>query len=56
MRKRDERLYLRDILDAIEQTEAYLQGVVFAQLASDRLLQDGVLRQLEIIGEATPLT
>jgi len=51
--KRDDTVYLRHILDAIARVEAYLQGrdeVIFGQ---DTLLQDGVIRRIEIIGEAT---
>ena len=49
---RDELLYLRHILDAIALIEEYLQGVDEAHFIATRLLQDGVIRQIEIIGEA----
>lgn len=49
---RDELLYLRHILDAINTIEDYLQGVDEKQFDSTRLLQDGVIRQIEIVGEA----
>ncbi len=49
----DDRLYLHHILDAIAQIESYLDGVDVQQFQSTRLLQDGVIRQLEIIGEAS---
>ena len=49
---RDELLYLRHILDAINTIEEYLQGVDEKQFNSTRLLQDGVIRQIEIVGEA----
>lgn len=49
----DELLYLRHILDAINIVEEYLQGVSEEQFNQTRLLQDGVIRQIEIIGEAT---
>lgn len=49
---RDELLYLRHILDAINTIEEYLQGVDEKQFNSIRLLQDGVIRQIEIVGEA----
>ncbi len=49
---RDELLYLRHILDAINPVEEYLQGISESQFNDTRLLQDGVIRQIEIVGEA----
>ncbi len=49
---RDELVYLRHILDAIFTVEEYLQGVDEQKFKSTRLLQDGVIRQIEVIGEA----
>jgi len=51
--KKDDTVYLRHILDAIEQIEGYLKGVSAEQFLQRSLLQDGVVRQLEIIGEAS---
>ena len=50
---KDNTVYLRHILDAIEQIEDYLKGISEDQFVQTRLLQDGVVRQLEIIGEAS---
>ena len=50
---RDYKLYLQDILEAIEKIESYLQGMSFQQFSQDELRIDAVLRNLEIIGEAT---
>jgi uncharacterized protein with HEPN domain len=49
---KDDSVYLRHILDAIAQIESYLDGVSADQFQKTRLIQDGVLRQLEIMGEA----
>lgn len=49
----DEFLYLRHILDAINNVEEYLDGVDEKKFKETRLLQDGVIRQIEIVGEAT---
>ncbi len=49
--KRDE-LYLRHILMAIADIERYVTGVDFEHFSNNVLLQDGVIRKLEIIGEA----
>jgi uncharacterized protein with HEPN domain len=51
--KRDDTVYLHHILDAILRVEAYLQGRDEAAFRQDTLLQDGVIRQIEVIGEAT---
>jgi uncharacterized protein with HEPN domain len=51
--KRDESAYLRHILDAIVRAEEYLQGLDEAAFIRNSLVQDGVIRQIEIIGEAT---
>lgn len=48
----DESVYLRHILDAIARIEEYLQGVDEQTFYQRYLVQDGVIRQLEIIGEA----
>jgi len=51
--KRDESVYLQHILDAIARTEEYLQGVRDPTFKQPPLIQDGVIRHIEIIGEAT---
>lgn len=53
MSERDESVYLRHILDSIERIETYLDDVSEDEFRSDPLLQDAVVRRLEIIGEAT---
>jgi uncharacterized protein with HEPN domain len=50
--KHDERLYMRHILDAITTVEKYLHDVSEEKFNATQLLQDGVIRQIEIIGEA----
>jgi uncharacterized protein with HEPN domain len=50
--KPDEAVYLHHIFDAIAKVEAYLQGVDEATFKQNTLIQDGVIRQIEIIGEA----
>ena len=51
--KLDETIYLRHILDAIAKVETYLQDVDEETFDENSLLQDGVIRQIEIIGEAS---
>ena len=50
---RDDSAYLRHILDAIARIEEYLEGIDEEAFYRQYLVQDGVIRQLEIIGEAT---
>jgi uncharacterized protein with HEPN domain len=51
--KRDDSAYLKHILDAIFQIEEYVRGVSLEQFKETKLVQDGVIRELEIIGEAS---
>ena len=44
--------YLEHILNALERIQRYTAGKSAADFAADTLLQDGVLRNLGIIGEA----
>ena len=47
---RDPRLYLQDILDSIERIEGYATD--FESFRSRPVVQDAIVRRLEIIGEA----
>ena len=49
---RDIKLYLEDILVAIEKINAYTDGTTFDQISQRGILLDAVLHNLEIIGEA----
>jgi len=51
--KRDFRLYLNDIRESIEAIEQYVAGLTFDQFRNDRRTIDAVVRNLEIIGEAS---
>jgi uncharacterized protein with HEPN domain len=51
--KRTTRLYLSDIFEAIERIESYVKGKTFEQFSKDMLVIDAVVRNFEIIGEAT---
>ena len=50
--KKDDTVYLQHILDAIITVQGYLGGVDEARFNATRLLQDGAIRQIEIVGEA----
>ena len=49
---RDDSVYLSHLRDAIDRIASYLEGVTEEAFFDTPLLQDGVTRQLEIIGEA----
>ena len=51
--KRDNRVYLEDILESIALIKKYTAGISEKEFESDVKLQDAVTRRLEIIGEAT---
>ena len=49
---RDDRVYLQHVLDAIGCIQRYIASVDEPAFCDSTLIQDGVIRQLEIIGEA----
>ncbi len=51
--KRDVRLYLDDIFDAIEKIGTYVEGLTFEEFAEDSKTVDAIVRNFEVIGEAT---
>lgn len=52
MSERDDIIYLRHIRDAIAKIEEYHAGVDEVRFRRDSLVQDGFIRQIQIIGEA----
>jgi uncharacterized protein with HEPN domain len=51
--KPDESVYIQHISDAIDRIEEYTNGIDENTFQHNHLIQDGVIRQIEIIGEAT---
>lgn len=51
--KKDNLVYLKHILDAIFQIEEYVRDVEYEKFLVNRMIQDAVIREIEIIGEAT---
>lgn len=51
--KKEDAVYLKHIVDAISRIETYTQGKKYEDFIEEHLIQDGVIRQIEIIGEAT---
>ncbi len=52
-KKRDYILFLEDILSAIEKIEMYTKELNFEKLCENSMAVDAVVRNFEIIGEAT---
>lgn len=50
--KKDERAYLLDMIESIELIEKFMNKVKLNQFKKDMMLNNAVIRQLEIIGEA----
>lgn len=50
---RDSKLYLKDILEAMEAIERFVEGIDFEEFKADDKTSSAVIRKFEIIGEAT---
>jgi len=50
--KRDYRIYLDDIVEAIEKIQRYTKGIGFSEFSQDDKTIDAVIRNFEVIGEA----
>ncbi len=53
MSKRRNQDFLSDIREAIQRIAAYTEGMTYEQFMKDSKTQDAVVRNLEVIGEAT---
>lgn len=52
MRKGDFRVYVQDILEAIQRIDEYLDGLTFDGFAKDNRTIDAIIRNFAVIGEA----
>lgn len=50
---KDDTVFLRHMLDAIDLIESYLKDKSYEEFEKNRMLQDAVIREIEIIGEAS---
>jgi uncharacterized protein with HEPN domain len=50
---RDYTLYLKDILEAMEAIEKFVEGIDFDNFQKNDMVSSAVIRKFEIIGEAT---
>ena len=53
MMVRDDQVYLAHIRDALQQISAYTAGMDYDGFLGNRMAQDAVIREFEIVGEAT---
>lgn len=50
---RDYTLYLKDILEAMEAIERFVEGIDFDNFQKNDMVSSAVIRKFEIIGQAT---
>ncbi|HOU14342.1 MAG TPA: DUF86 domain-containing protein [Anaerolineae bacterium] len=53
MSKRSDKELLQDISEASKRIQTYISGITYTTFLDDKKTQDAVIRNLEIIGEAT---
>ncbi len=53
MRKRDETLFLQDILDSVNAILEFTADIAIDEFSRNRLIYSATIREFEIIGEAT---
>ncbi len=53
MRERNHKVYFKDILDSIENIEKYIKDLSFDEFSNNKMVVDAVIRNFEIIGEAS---
>jgi uncharacterized protein with HEPN domain len=53
MSPRTDKLFLYDIIECCEKVENYAAGVSEADFKNNKMLQDAVVRNIEVIGEAS---
>ena len=49
---KDDSVHLQHIIEAVEQIERYTRGMSESEFFSRTMVQDAVLRQIQVIGEA----
>jgi len=52
---KDDHIYVEHILESIEKIEKYTEDLSKEDFAKQEMIQDAVIRNLEIIGEATKM-
>jgi uncharacterized protein with HEPN domain len=49
----DDRFYVQHVLECIDRIEKYTSGGGLGAFLSDTLIQDGVIRNLQVLAEST---
>lgn len=52
-KEREYRFYIEDLLDAIDRIDSYIEGLNYESFRRDYRTVDAVVRNLEVIGEAS---
>lgn len=52
---KDEQVYIQHIIESISKIEVYVEGVSKEKFMEKSLIQDAVIRKIEIIGEASKM-
>ncbi len=55
MKKRDDAVYLHHILESVKLIEQFIEGIDMGDFIDNKMIHSAVIRQLEIIGEASRL-
>jgi uncharacterized protein with HEPN domain len=50
---KDDFIFIEHIIDAIKKIEKYTESININEFINNELIQDGVIRNFEVIGEAT---
>ncbi|MCP4652017.1 MAG: DUF86 domain-containing protein [Candidatus Omnitrophica bacterium] len=50
--KRNYKLFIEDILGAMNRIEEYIKGLSYEDFSENEMVEDAVIRKIEIIGEA----
>jgi uncharacterized protein with HEPN domain len=53
MKRKNHKLYIEDILQAMDKIKRYVEGLTYEAFAKNEMVEDAVIRNLEIIGEAS---
>ena len=53
MKRREYKLFIEDILEAMDKVERYIEGMNYEMFIKNELVADAIVRNLEIIGEAS---
>ena len=53
MKRKNHKLFVEDVLEAIDKIERYTKGLTYETFVKNDMAVDAVIRNLEIIGEAS---